>query len=275
MQTTIEQQCNDILKRYLQLAEKNFGKLPKHCYETKIEFLSHEDNPNESHHADTFRNVLMINQNHTNDIEWTIFHEMEHIRTAKEIGKSAFGGVRVHRYPNSSEVQFDSANEALTDMSVERLLGRKDTKMGYYETIQLTRQIGALLGLENDEQMLEYYRAGGYEDLKAFVEQLFDDADVFLYMQIYLDKLHKYHLIDIAEEFNKFGKIENKPLGSITSENTYRFRNLFHDYIFGLLNRLKESKKISNEEYEKRLNKMEDLSPYKNYKLKNEALFKK
>ena len=36
---TIEQQSNEILKRYLQLAEKEYGKLPQHCYETKIEFF--------------------------------------------------------------------------------------------------------------------------------------------------------------------------------------------------------------------------------------------
>ena len=270
---TIEQQCDEILKKYLQSAEKEYGKLPQHCYETKIEFFTNEENKNESHHADTFRNVLKINKNHIKEIEWVIFHEMEHIRTAKEIGKSALGGVRVIPYPdNSGNVQFDSANEALTDISVEKLLGRKDTKVGYYETIQLTRQIGALLGFENDSQLLAYYRIGGYEDLKSLVEKTFNDENSFLLMQIYLDKLHEFHIKDIAEEFNKFGKIKNKPLGSITSENTYRFRKTVHDYIFALLNKLKETNQISNKEYEKRLTNMEELSPYKNNELNTEEV---
>ena len=265
---TIEQQCNEILKRYLELAEKEYGPLPQHCYETKIEFFSNKDNPNESHHADTFRNVLLINKNHAKEIEWIIFHEMEHIRTAQEIGKSALGGVRVIPYPdNSGNVQLDSANETLTDMSVEKLLGRKDTRVGYYETIQLTRQIGALLGFVNDSQLLAYYRIGGYKDLKSLVEKTFNDENAFLYIQIYLDKLHEYHLKDIAEEFNEKGKIENKPLGSIVSDNTKQFRICFNNYIIALLNKLKESNQISNKEFEKRLKNIEELSPYKNNEL--------
>lgn len=269
----IEQQCREILKRYLVLAEKEYGKLPQHCYETKIEFFSLKENPSESHYADTIRNVLMINKNYLKDIEWTIFHEMEHIRTAKEIGKSTLGGVRVYPYPhNSKEIQFDSVNEALTDMSVEKLLGRKDTSVGYFETIQLTRQMGALIGFENDSQLLDYYRLGGYDDLKLYFENEFNDNNSFLRLQIILDTLHEYHIKDIAYEFDKFGEIKNKPLGSIVGENTKKYRRLYHDYILILLLKLKDTNKITEQEFTKRLKALKNLSPYKNNELSKDNL---
>ena len=78
----MESEIKNHYKKYIALAEQRYGKLPKHCYETEFKREMNPDSFNASG-ADCKKNVCYIKPE-APDLEWVVFHEMEHIRTANE-----------------------------------------------------------------------------------------------------------------------------------------------------------------------------------------------
>lgn len=256
---TIEEKSELILKRYLELAKEKFGVLPKHCYETKIVYIDLE---RENSHADLINNSIVINKLSHIDLEWVIFHEMEHIRTANNIYNNMQTGVR----GEGLSTELNSINEALTELSVAQLLKRNTYdkfQIGYLEIIFLTRQFCALIGLTDDIQMLKFYKSNGYSELKKYSTKSLGCVNDFCYLKQILENLHSRHLEDLYRECSKKGGVDNLPLGKYPSLITRILRRNYQRDIVKLLKTLKFNNKISNEEYIKRLNVIKKYNPYK------------
>lgn len=266
---TIEEKGELILKKYLRLAKERFGIIPKHCYETKIVYIDIE---RENSHADLINNIIVINKLYDVDLEWVIFHEMEHIRTANNIYKNMQTGVR----GDGLSTELNSINEALTEISVAHLLKRNNFdkfQIGYLEIIFLTRQLGALIGLTDDIQMLKFYKPNGYGELKNYSIKNLGCVNDFYYLKQTLENLHSRHLEDLHRECCKKGGVDNQPLGKYPSLITRILRRNYQRYIIKVLKTLKLNNKISNEEYLIRLSLIKKYNPYQtnNFHLYEEA----
>ncbi len=269
---TIEEKGKLILKKYLRLAKKKFGFLPLHCYETKIEYINLK---RENSHADLINNSIVINKLNDFDLEWVIFHEMEHIRTANNIYKNMQTGVR----GEGLSTELNSINEALTELSVAQLLKRNNYdkfQIGYLEITFLTRQFGALIGLTDDSQLLKFYKPNGYNELKKYSIRELDCENDFCYLKQILENLHLRHLEDLYRECSKKGGVDNQPLGKYPSLITKILRRNYQQSLVKLLKELKLNNKISKEEYLTRLSIIKKYNPYKtdNFKLYEETELK-
>ncbi len=260
----IEEKSKQLLKKYLKVAEDEFGNLPEHCYATSIEFVS---DPKQPHYADFLNNKIVINENYVDDLEWIIFHEMEHIRTASNIYNNMQTGLR----GEGLAIELDSINEAMTELSVAKMIKRNKKDIydtSYIEIIFLTRQLGVLLGLLNDEQILKFYKANGYREFKYFIVNMLNNEGVFYHIQNVLECLHENHLKDLKREYNKNVIVKFHPLGKEPSLITILLRRHYQKYIHKLLKLLKSRHIINDKEYRKRLTLINKYNPYKNTSLK-------
>lgn len=265
----MENRINKIYQNYLTKAKEVYGELPKHCYET--EFVIGANPTNElSSGADMINNKIYIHPdiiNKNKDLEWTIFHEMEHIRLNRHLENSQENGFfYVYKYGTGVAL-----NEGITEISVINLLNRhKLNSYGYYETIQLTRQIFALLGLD-DKGIIKYCTLNGREKFINDFKEL-TGRDVFVILDTGLQSVHDNHVDDINKEYLEFGEIKVKPLGMYCSEITQASRITFRNMVLeNIINFIDENGKISKEELNKRVQKLEELSPYKNGELKSQT----
>ena len=265
----MEEQFNKILKKYLSTAEKFFGKLPEHCYDVEIVLGANPTN-NSSSGADCVYNIIyihpdMISKN--KDLEWTIFHEMEHIRLARKPGNDYCTGFYVRYEYGTGE----ALNEGITEIAVGNMLKRKSFNLyGYYETTQLVRQILALLG-KDDNDVMGYCQISGKEKfIKDFKE--LTGKDVFAILDSGLQNVHDWHGMDLEKEFIEFGEIKVKPLGKYCSNETIKARETFHDIILSSVIKFASQKgSISKEELQERVDKMEKLTPYKSRELNKKS----
>lgn len=274
MDKELENKIKEFHQGYLIRAKEVYGELPQRCFETKFVIGT---NPTDklSSGADSEENIIyihpdIIDKTKNKDLEWTIYHEMEHIRLYRNLKED--------RYRNASgfhiAYEYGSAealNEGLTEISVGQLLGRKQkNSYGYYETTQLVRQIFSLLGLE-DKQIITYCALDGRE---RFIEdfKILAGGDVFAILDIGLQSVHDNHIADINKEYIEFGEIKVKPLGMYCSESTQKSRITFRNLVLGnIIKFIAKNGKISKEELNKRVQKLEELSPYQNGELEIET----
>lgn len=264
----MEKQIQEIYNNYLTRAKEVYGELPKHCYETKIVIGSNPDD----HHASgasCIENKIYLNPESTN-VEWVIFHEMEHIRLARNIGKDhTTGFYDLYEYKTDDGIKHgngEAINEALTDISVEYLLGKEDTSLvAYYETIQLVKQLFALLGV-NKEDIIKYCQPSGKDKFIADLKEL-TGYDLFISIDIQLSNVHDLHILDLDKEYNEFGAIKCKPLGLYCSNETLEARLKFQRLLETIISFMVKKLSISRQEITNRLKKMNELSPYKNGEL--------
>ena len=265
-----KQNLIDFYSKYIVLAEKRYGKLPEHCYHTTFK---HGVCPETGiSGANCVYNVCYINPKSI-DPEASVFHEMEHIRTAHmPYDNPVLVGIVEYSF-EKNEYLGEALNEALTEISVEILLGRKSKPYAHFETTVLAKQIGAVLGFTND-QLLKFYTKGGRINfIQAFAnlvcEQIRESSSGFRFgvigsfeeLELIHGSLHRAHLDDMNKEHEKYGKI-TEPLGICPSEQTTELRKLFQG---GLMNRLKqglENRVISQDEFDKRTQRVSELSPY-------------
>ena len=249
-----------ILKKYLEASKEEYGYIPKHCYETKIEFI--DPARRIKSHADLMSNKIIINKFNDGDLEWEIFHEMEHIRTANNIYNNMQTGIR----GEGLTTELNSVNEALTELAVSQLLKRKKQDVydfAYLETVYLTRQLGALISLTDDRLLLKFYKTNGYNEFKQYIINALKDENAFYTIQHLLENLHKKHLDDLYKEYDKKGFVENIPLGKSSSLLTKLLRRSYQRFLQQQLKTLKTKQIISNEEYIKRLSLVKKYNPYK------------
>ena len=160
----------------------------------------------------------------------------------------------------------NTLDEALTEISVEILLGREPEAFTYFEITVLAKQMGAVLGLTN-KQLLKFYKKGGRKDLiKAFAvltdEQAATDETRFESLEKFYDFLHTAHIEDLDKELEKYGEITKKPLGAFPSERTMTLRKYIQDDLSGILLQGYENGAISENTCQRRMLKVKKLSPY-------------
>ncbi len=261
----LKENFNSIKKNYLSIAEKFFyGELPLHLYNTEIIYGSSPTNDFASG-SDCVHNMIYIHPDiisKEKDLEWTIFHEMEHLRLARDLGNDQSTGF----YTKYEHGTGEALNEGITEIAVENMLQRKLVgQYGYYETTQLVRQIFALLG-KDDIDVMEYCTISGKD---KFIEDFREltGLDVFPILDNGLQNVHDWHLNDILKEYEEFGEVKT-PLGKYCSDKTKSSRIMFHDKVLSTIIQLAGNKgNISQEELHERVDRMEKLSPYKNGEL--------
>lgn len=254
---------------YLKSAEQLYGKLPEFCYKTTFKIVGEDDDELQlASGADLIHNCIYVNPN-TLDLEWAIYHEMEHIRNATNIGHTYETGLYVKPDYNNEDYVGKCINEALTDISVEKLLQRNVNTVGYYESIAVVRQLGAVLGL-SDNDLLEYYNVDGRGALEYNVNKLSGNKEFFSELDTMIDLLHKYHIQDMDKEFIEFGKIVESPLGMYESSNTKFYREIVQRKLLDLLKWGVKNGYITQDEYESRLYEFNNLCPYKNKQTQSE-----
>lgn len=74
-----QKQVENLVNLYIKLAEKQFGKLPEQCYDVEIELVKSNSVNAKAHYANFASNTLFINPELVEDVEWAVFHEMEHL----------------------------------------------------------------------------------------------------------------------------------------------------------------------------------------------------
>lgn len=251
----MENKIKQYFKQYLQRIKKIYGEIPQHCHETQV-ILG--ENP-ENHYAsgaDLEHNIIYLNPGDP-DVEWTLYHEMEHIRTAHSINKTNYTGA----YMDMGEIVGKALTEAMTEISVENLLNRKQDKIGYFEIIQLTRQIATLLNMD-DLELLKYYHKNGITELWQVCKNLNIRPKLLVDIIICLDNLNDSHIEDLDYEFSTYGKIENKPLGSFPSDKTKDLRFKFNSLKNELFDKIKENNCYNNATLYEVSHKFKSLSPY-------------
>lgn len=248
-------------KSYLTKAEETYGKLPEYCYKTQFKLVDDKDElmANVSG-ADLIENCIYVNPN-VSDLEWLIYHEMEHIRNATNLGKTQETGFYVKPDYEKDDYVGECINEALTEISVEHLLGRSQKLVGYYEAIAVTRQLSACLGL-SEEELLEYYDVDGRERLSYVLNNMVGSDTYFEELDDMLEHLHQYHMDDMNKEFYEFGAITKSPLGIYESDNTKFYRSIVQRKLVDGMKWAVKNGNISEEEYNKRLEKFNEISPY-------------
>lgn len=253
------EKIKEIYNSYLILAKEKYGTLPQQLYKTTI-LLEVAPNDASSSAAYFKNNVCYINPKSV-DIEWTIFHELEHIRLIHS--QDSLSGVLGFREDKGGYLAGVALNEALTNISVKDLLKRETKLVGYSETVILGKQIGTLLGY-NDKEILAFYTKKGRQSIKKEFAKLTGKENSYESLEQVFDLLHIVHLQDLEYEFAEHEKILNSPLGSNPSSYTISLRKLFYH---GLVNRLKQgvhNNSITKQEFAERLEKINELSPYKN-----------
>lgn len=254
----MDKKFKQYLEDYFVRVEKIYGEVPKHCYETQV-ILGKNPEDAYASGADLQHNIIYLNPDDP-DLEWTLYHEMEHIRTAHSINKTMASGVYLETVDNEKGAIGIALTEAMTEISVETLLNRNQEKIGYYEIIQLTRQIAILMNLD-DLGLLNYYNKNGIVDLTILCAKLTGDSTIFLSLVICLDELEESHDDDLDYEFSTYGKIKNK-LGSFPSEKTKDLRFKFNLLKNKLFDKIKESKCYNKATLREISNKYKSLSPY-------------
>lgn len=257
----MEKRLQEIKENYLQKAKEFFGEVPKHCHSTRIVIASSPTDKFSSG-ADCKNNIIYLHPDvisKNKDIEWVIFHEMEHIRLARDFGNDQCTGFYLDYEYGTGE----ALNEGVTDIATTFLLSRKQFgSCAYDETIALTRQIFALLG-KDDREITKYCTLSGR---RKFIDDFEEIAgvDVFPLLETSLQNVHDSHIQDILKEYEKYGKILSKPLGKFHSEKTQRARETFKNLVLPTVVKfIKKKGMVSCEELNDRMKKMEELSPYK------------
>ncbi len=260
------EELQTIKNQYLAKAEKAYGKLPEQCFDVEIEFWDDiPENENKPHCADCAKNTIFVNKHFLDNIEWTIFHEMEHIRTAVAPYVSDYKTGLVCNFNQYNHERIcDALNEGLTEISVEKLLNKQSNKtVGYFETTQLTRQFGVIMGLKSDDELLNFYQPDGFDNLKSkFVERFGLEGYYFDSLIGNLDYLHKLHTSDLEKEFEKHGEIKSKPLGSEPCKNTITMREVVQQSFEIYLQLAKVKGLLSDKQCLSAQEKMQELSPY-------------
>ena len=254
----MDEKIKNIYDNYLKKAKEVYGELPSHCFSTKLTFEECPDNPYASG-ADCEKNIIYINPS-DKDIEWTIFHEMEHIRTAHSIGESQLTGFR-----SSLGVLGDGFNEALTEISVRQLLGRDQDKIGYYEVIILAKQFGAILGLD-EKNLVKFYSKNGRDELSKLLKQQTGEDCLENIIQA-MDNVQELHRLDLDKEFKENGKILQKPLGMTFSKSTQQARIHYKQILDNAFSKIIRKGDVSHDELVERYKQFIELSPYKNHEL--------
>lgn len=254
-------QVENLVNLYIKLAEKQFGKLPEQCYDVEIELVKSNSVNAKAHYANFASNTLFINPELVEDVEWAVFHEMEHIRTAVYPYVSAYqtGLVVNFKHDNNKEI-CSALNEGLTEISVERLLKRKNENPASVELCNLTRQFGVLLGLMDDNALLKIYKTDGYDELKSTFDSIMDikSFNAFDGMQTALDSLNKSLVADLKlETANTLG---DEPSATEFSKQTKRLKRFVQNEYLLLLSLQKEKHKISDAEFTSRLKAMRKLA---------------
>lgn len=247
------------LLEYYKMAKNLYGDLPEHCFQTNISFGEVVNGLAST--AICSENKVIINKQDP-DFFWTFCHEMEHIRTAQSINKDNSTGLTSNeRIEGTNFFAGTAMNEALTEISVETMLNRKQDKIGYFESIQLVRQLGAALG-KGDKELLRYYHKEGQKDLQEEISLLTGDKELFENLRNTLDNLQLYHIEDIFYERKKNNGYICKPLGKFPSTETRYFRKQYENYVYSILDKLRDNNQISAKEYNERKIAMNKLSPY-------------
>lgn len=260
-----EQYFNENIKliheNYLKRVKEVYGDVPDYLTKTKFVFGCSPTNEFASG-ADPRNNTIYINPE-TQNLEWDIFHESEHLRTAHKMyggEHDVYCGTRINVVLHNDEIDSNATNEAMTEISVHKLLqAKKGLAVGYVETEQYLKQLMAVIG-NNEQDLLKFYT----NDERSFYN-LFDKVSLLLGKDItdlyfyILEKHYENHISDIAIEWNKNHYIDNKPLGSKPNPATVNYRDIMKQIFDLMFKRIKET--ISEEEFENRIKLFNSLAP--------------
>lgn len=257
-------QVENLVNLYIKQAEKQFGKLPEQCYDVEIELVKSNSANAKAHYANFASNTIFINPELVEDVEWAVFHEMEHVRTAVYPYVSAYQTGLVVNFKHDDNREICSAlNEGLTEISVERLLKRVNKTKASVELCNLTRQFGVLLGLMDDDALLKVYKTDGYDELKSTFDTLMGikSFNAFDSMQTALDSLNNSLVADLKlETANTLGGESNS---AEFSKQTKHLKYFVQNEILLFLSLQKEKHKISDAEFTSRLKTMRKLATSK------------
>ena len=266
MENKILSDAKKYYQEYIARAEEYYEEVPEHCFHSQIKLVDESDEElANSSGADLIENCIYVNPN-TSDLEWLIYHEMEHVRCALNIGKTHSTGLYiVDKNENGETVTSgESINEGVVELAVEELLGRKQELVGYYESTAIVSQIGAALGMNDKEFIDNCNDEDGREYIKYTINgHIGDERNKFFdELACIIDALHYYHMLDMEKEYEEFGEITVKPLGKYESDQTKKYRKLVQERIKEIPLFAKRCGNISEDEYNRRIEKINVLSPY-------------
>ena len=248
---------NELLNKYIMRVKEVYRECPCHISNTNIKECLDINNMYGSD-ADCIKNEIRICLN-DEDKEWAVFHELEHIRTAKNIYGSMVCGVMEECELDVGGFLGTALNEAITDFSVRKLLKRDTNKISYAETKLFVKKICVMLNIsEND--LINAYNTKNPTIIQSYFKKLNLNIKEYYDLLANLDLFHKYHIDDIINSVKNQNTNYVKKLKIINSTETIKYRRFLKLKINNILKSALKNKLISDSEFILRLNLINQLN---------------